>query len=447
MPAATPCPVSNIDRALSSYVHSREETLKIRRTLAKYLTASLRPANTSARNHHVNHECPQILSAASTNPPGLRGVRNEYLEALRTKSAAQARLRELQASLNELQNRHISKPPTKTDSQQDSESIRNYVNLVRRRGSFAELQLIQDSLEKLLNANPIDSSKGPRTLVTKAIGEQPDPPAQQLEKLSDLDEDANVILKVKKEVLEASSSMERANAARVEAQNASRESPNLEEQIYALGCARDEMVEWVQEELSKMEEESGFFEDASPVKRSIVSDSGLDLASSEHLIRETYEHYTASRAATIRSHESIQHPQSSQGSTSNHGSHVVKNKEDQELQNQPTRIFTKLLSHLPNLSHVDNNERALLQQAVYLQTQINSTDEETGEHLSRLAGESHLLPSGSKGVESWGKVAVEIEKTNENFIHDQVLDSRQEINLITTIVDLCSLQSQVLSSA
>ncbi|KAF1951843.1 hypothetical protein CC80DRAFT_187512 [Byssothecium circinans] len=446
MPAQTPCPVSNIDRALSPYVNSREDTLKIRRILAKYLTANLRPVNTSTQNQHLVHACPQNLKAAGANPPGLKGTRTEYLEALRAKHAAQTRHRDLQASLDELQNRHSIESPAESQSQCDDEILRSYIALTRQRRGFAELQVIQDSLEKILNANPVSGPKDPKILITKTIGEQPDLPAERLEQASHSDDNGPLILKVKKEVLEASSALERSNAARVKATTAAPGAPQLEEQVFALSRARSEMVEWIQEELGKMEEESGFLDDASPIKRSTEPASTLDLASSETLVRSTYEHYTSSRAAAIKSHESIQWTPWEHQSSIGSQDHSALSGADTKQASGPTKMFTNMLPHLPNLTRIDDNERALLQQAIYLQAQINSADENTAEHLSRLAGESHLLPSGSKSVEAWRKVAVEVGGPTENLVLEHVRDSRQEINRITAIVDLCSLQSQVLSS-
>lgn len=445
MPASSPCPVSNIDRALSSYVNSREETLRIRKTLTKYLTASLRPTNSPSQNQHLNQECPQNITAASKNPPGLKGLRSDYLEALRAQSAAQARHRQLQNTLDELQHRHLAESPAEPDSQHDNETTQGYIALLRQRRGLAELQVIQDSLEKLLDSNPISSSQDPRTLVANAIGEQPNLPAERLDQLLSSAGDGALTLKVKKEVIDASSSMERAKSARTKAKNASQESPKLEEQIYALGRAREEMIEWVQTELAKIEEESEFIEEASPIKRATQPYSPADLASSETRIQGTYASYTASRLAAINSHVSLQETEDGKESSEKHDSRAQASEANQG-QDHPLNIFTKILPYLPNLMHIENSERALLQQMVYLQTQINSTDEETIENLSRLAGESHLLPSGSKGIETWGKITSETEKANEGFVKARIADSTQEINRIATIVDLCSLQSQVLSS-
>ncbi|PVH98564.1 hypothetical protein DM02DRAFT_673277 [Periconia macrospinosa] len=444
MPTPPPCPVSNIDRALSSYVHSREETLKIRATLTSYLTASLRPVNSPSQNHHLNQECPQDITAASKNPPGVAGLRREYLEVIKAQSAAQSRYRQLQSSLDDLRHGHSTASHPESNRKHDDDTMQVYIELLRQRRGVSELHIIQDSLEKLLNANPINGLQEPKALVADAIGEQPNLPAERLEKLSRPGDENSLTLKVKKEVISASSAMERAKSARSKAKNTSRDAPKLQEQVYALGRAREEMIDWVQIELAKIEEQS-VIEDVSPIKRATQPMSSIDLASSESQIRKTYESYTASRQAAIKSHLSLQEI-SDAGQAIETPQTKAQQIDADQCNEHLLDVFAKVLPHLPNLMHIDSVERDLVQQMVYLQAQIHAADEETTEHLLRLAGESHMLPSGSKAVETWGTVTVEMEGANEGFVKARIADSRQEISRVSTIVDLCSLQSQVLSS-
>jgi hypothetical protein len=338
--------------------------------------------------------------------------------------------------------------PGEADSQYDSEVTRSYVALLRQRRRFAELQVIKESLENLLNASPIHGSANPRDLVVRAIGEQPNLPSERLGKLTQSEDDGLLTLKVKREVLEARSRMDQANAARAEAQNASGPVPSLQEQVYALSCARQEIVEWVQEELVKMEEESGFLEDASPLKQRVEENSTPHLASSDSKIRDCYDHYTSSRSTAISSHESIQRRPIVNVAPADESTvqHDVCALEQEHLHSPRMTMMTRFLPHLSHFSCSDTNERSLLQQAVYLQTQIASADEETSDALLRLSGESHLLPSGTKGIEAWGKTSAETEALNEDFFRAKLHDSGQEIKSITAIVELCSWQSKVLSS-
>jgi hypothetical protein len=417
----------------------------VRRTLSKYLTASLRPVNAATQNQHLNHEIPHSLGAAGTNPPGLKGTRGEYLEATRSNKAAQAKLERLQASLEDLQQRHVVESPI-NDSTQESGMVQSYLTLLRQRRRFAEIEVVQTSLEKLLNVNPIEGLKDPRDRVRDSIGEQPDLPAERLESLADSESSASTILKLKNEVLDARSSMDRAKTARSEVRSTSRDVPSLAMQVYALSRAREEIVEWVQAELSKMDEESGFIEDASPVKRPAALSNGQDLATSESQIRGCYNRYTASRADAIERHHSFQQPPATHPekvNDANQNRNIIAQKVASE---RSKLLIASLLPHLSHLARSLTNERLMLLQTIYLQNQMSSADEVMSDSLARLADESHLLPSGSRAVEPWGTVVAELEARNLESIKERLQSSRSNINNITTIVDLCSLQSKVLDS-
>ncbi|PSN60826.1 hypothetical protein BS50DRAFT_198699 [Corynespora cassiicola Philippines] len=445
MPPLTICPVTEVDRALSPFIHARDETLRIRRTLSKYLTANLRPVNSATQNLHLNHACPHDQSVTSTAPPGLKEIRLAYLGALRARLQAQARHRELQASLEELQHRHVVEAPKENDSEYDNEVTREYIALLRQRRRFAELQVMQDTVEKLLNAHASNGPRDPKMLVKDAIGEQPDLPAERLELLAQSKSDDSLVFKLKREVLESKASMDRATASRAKVQSAHSGNYSLVQQVHALNQARVEVVEWVQGELIKMEEESEFLEDTSPVKRSMPAEQVLDTVNAEVEIQESYSRYTESRSNLIKAYKPIQ--QASTASTD------PANIQDAAATNQPkeasgfTKTIASILPHIPSLTRAAEKERALLQQAVYLQSQIASADEETAECLLRLSGESHLLPSGCKDAMTWAKTANQVNAATQSFVKEKLQESRQEIGSINTIVDLCSLQSKVLGSA
>jgi hypothetical protein len=442
MPAPTTCPISEVDRALSSYISSREDTLRIRRSLSRYLTTSLRPVNAATRNHHVNHESPHNISAASTNPPGLKGSRLEYLQALRAHGQAQARHRELQASLDDLQQRHVDENSTQAHSDHDNESTQGYVALLRQRRRLAELQVIQDSLEKLLTVRPSHAPKDPRALVKEAIGEQPDLPAERLEHISQTNDDQTWIFKLKQEVLESRTNMDRAKAARAEAQSTSGgQQPSLQQQVYALECARDEIIEWVQGELAKMEEDSVFVEDASPIKRPLNTNAPADLDAAEQRVRNAYDQYTTARATLLASYESLQQPPVADTDDQNE----PENSTTTQMSNSPMPII-KIFPYIPHLARTANNDRSLLQQSVYLQSQIASADQDIEDALLRLSGESHLLPTGSKDISAWGKTAAEAEAATRSFVQDKLRASKEDIAGVSRVVELCTLQGEVLSA-
>ena len=452
MPALTTCPVPEIDKTLSPYIRSRQDALRIRRTLSKYLTANLRPVNSATQTQHLNHECPFDYSGVNIKPPDIKQTRLKYLLALQARLQADARHREIQFSLDELQARHVMETPTQVDSAYDYEVTRSYVYLLRQRRRYAELQTVQDALEKLLNANLLNQPKKPEILVHESIGEQPGLPAERLEIFAQYQDDDSWVFKLKKEVLEAKASMDRANAARVEAQKEYCDTPSLQQQVQALSHARNEIVEWVEDELAKMNEESEFLEDASPVKKSNGHTPFSGMVSVEDQVQKCYSKYITSRSNLIGAHESIQRQQlqiqPGIAGTDSITAYINPLQSSTRANAAPnsTGAITSILPLLPSLAQIDGNERSLLQQAVYLQAQLSSADEEIMDSLSRLSGESHLIPSGSKGIAAWGRIATQVEAATEEFAKTQLQESQLEINNINTVIDLCSLQSKVLSS-
>lgn len=441
MPAPTACPISEVDRALASYISSREETLKIRRTLSKYLTTSLRPVTAATKNQHLNHECPQNISVAPTNPPGVKGSRLEYLQALRAHGQAQARHKELQASLEDLQQRHVDDNPTQAHADLDNGSTQSYVSLLRQRRRFAELQVIQDSLDKLLTARPPHAPKDPKDLVKETIGEQPDLPAERLELLTQTKDDQTWVYKLKQEVLESRSNMDRAKAAKAEAQKNSHGTPSLSQQVYALECARDEIVEWVQGELSKLEEDSIFLEDASPIKRTTNNTPApADLEDAESRIRDVYDRYTSSRASLIETYETLQHPP--------HNPSTEEDEKDTDIATKPLlnpiKPISSLFPHIPHLLHSTTLDRSLLQQSVYLSSQIAAADQDIEDALLRLSGESHLLPAGSKDVSAWGSKAAEAERSTEDFVAEKLQRAGVEVSGVGRVVEMVGLRGSIL---
>ncbi|KAF2850657.1 hypothetical protein T440DRAFT_468238 [Plenodomus tracheiphilus IPT5] len=447
MPSQTTCPIADVDRALSAYINTREDTLRIRRTISRYVTSNLRPVNTATQNQHLNHEVPSGLSVANTNPPGLKGRRLEYIQALRTRNQAHARHQELQASLQHLQNQHNGNGPAQATFEYDNGTTQDYVTLLRQRRRFAELQIIQDSLDKLFIAKPSITLSDPRATIKNAIGEQPDLPAGSIEHLFGIQDDYSYIFKLKQEVLEAKASMERAQDAKAKAQSQSLGSDSVQDQVTALEQARDELVDWVQGELAKLEEESMFLEDASPIKRSTKDiEEPIELASAEVRIREAYNKYNISRASLLEAYESLQQPPRIRGVNYEKSIDASSGAEKKRDTTTPARPFTKLMPYLPHFTRTANNDRSLLQQSVYMQNLIISADQQIEEALLRLSGESHMLPAGSKNIGAWGQTAREAETKTEDFVKEHFQASRQEISNVSAIVELCSLQSKVLEA-
>jgi hypothetical protein len=411
--------------------------------LAKYLLSHVK--TDKAESHRLDYECPLELSAVNSKSSSLKGSRLQYLHALQAKLKAQARHRELQQTLESLRSQDLLETPIQTEIPCDQEATRGYMFLLRQRRRIAELEIIQNSLEKLLATSPLDNRKDPKAIVQDALGEQPGLPVERLENISGNQDNDSSMFKLKKEVLEAKASMDRAKAARAEAQSAAPSKPTLEQQVYALGCARDELVAWIEGELGKMNEESALLEDASPVKQWPKVPTDFDADASRESIQKSYNQYTTSRSDIIDAHASITSPSVDEPAAYSREEPQSTSKE----QNTPRekRPITQVAPLIPSVAQTAQNERTLLQQTVYLQAKLSSAEEELKESLARLSDESHLLPSGPAEPRAWAAAAREAGATTRAFVEEQLQDSQQDIHKIAAIAELFSLQSKVLASS
>ncbi|ORY09458.1 hypothetical protein BCR34DRAFT_371694 [Clohesyomyces aquaticus] len=446
MPASTPCPLPEVDRALSPFVNPQKETRKVRSALTRYLAASLSHSKPNTTYSHLEFQCPIVNSRNDNKSSDSKTIRSEYLKALRERSKAQARHDRIQSVLLDLHEDHVAELPGQVDAQYDNDVTRSYVSLLRQRSRFSSLQVIQSSLDKLLllNVNPAHGQSDPKSLVKKALGEQADLPVQRLELLTGYPDVDESMFRLKKQVLESKANMNRASSLRAEATKASQADGSLKQQVYALGCARDEIVDWVQNELAKLSEESEYWENASPLKQPGRDQPPPETVLSEYQIRTAYGQYTKSRASLLEALESIGRSATPCDTAPSDPSGLSQLEPESSVSTGAGLPITSMLPQLQSLATSLRNERALLLQAVYLQLQFSLAADKASDSLSRLSEESHLLPSGSKELIAWGKTVSQAEAATEQFVTGRLQESLQETNNITAISDLSSLQERVL---
>lgn len=437
------CPIPEVDRALSTYIHNRQEALKIRRALTKHLYSNFRPSEFPPQDQHLRHLCPQGISKPRSDTGISEGLRKEYMNALQQNLLARENQKKQHALLQNLRYNDGLETSTQADSTYDVDTVRDYVTLLRERRRFAELQIIHDSLEKILDSDPTIHHRDPREIVLEAIGDQPGLPAEQLERRPKAQNENGWTHKLKKEVLLTKSSMDQANSEKLNAKEKYGHITDLSKQVYALGRARDDIVSWVEEELLKLNEESEFIEDMSPRKIDSSENAAATASQSpsESDIRQGYRQYTTSRTHVIEAHGSIS---SDRIRTSDEKSSEISTGGSVEptRQNQPV---TDILPHIPHLLQISNEEKRMLQHSVYLQNKLASTDGELRDALSKLSEESHLLPSGSQSLVAWARAALDAEKATGDIVNSQLNQIIQHLATLSPVISTASLRMQLLA--
>ncbi|OCK80696.1 hypothetical protein K432DRAFT_381962 [Lepidopterella palustris CBS 459.81] len=433
----TPCPLPEVEAALSPYIHTRQETFRIRQTIASHLASQLTTTNESETDlSHFSLGCPPPSLRVKRIPPEFTGTRRNYLEVLQANIAARDRYNELKSDLDELRNQHVTDSTSRVEAANDQEATHAYITLLRQRRRLEKLQIIQKSLDKLVDAQPNPGHKDMKTLLKETIGEQPDLPTAKLGEQAADPQLEELMLRLKKEVLGAKRAMDEANERRTEAQRQAegRRNPGLQEQVYALRCARDELVEWVEGELAKLvEEEESVLEDLSPVKKQPNAEVGhTDERPYQEQLQERYEKYVAARASLISTVDGMS--ASGKGIT---GADGPKSKSlPASLQDAiPTLKVADILPYLPSLLQTARDERSLLQQTTYFRHQLASASEEILRTIRRLAGESHLAAPGSTTTLAWANAAKEATASTTEDVEGNLEEAKKRVRSAKQVLD------------
>ncbi|KAL1651430.1 hypothetical protein SLS58_000770 [Diplodia intermedia] len=310
-----PCPLPQVEEALRPYIQARQETLRIRKTLAQHLQSLM---HRTERQHGAESTSPitsltlacapplllpehdQTRSASVPAPPPpaeLTGLRKQYWEAVQAHALAKRRRDGLHRELNELQREaHAARAGAQTGPATDflpssaapmvgnssgsngnssRHDIQSYVSLLHQRRRHARLQILLDALDRAADAEPDDDPlrrDDLRQWIKDRLGDAPVPPPEIAGGGSTAMHDASAsaaaaaaadqtkehVLRLKKELLLAKQNRDAEAQRRAAAVQASTESSALsrgvEAQVRALRAARDELIAWIEAELAKMPE-------------------------------------------------------------------------------------------------------------------------------------------------------------------------------------------------
>jgi hypothetical protein len=94
-----PCPIPQVEDALSPYIHTRQETIRIRQSLTEYLKKHLQDEQPLS---HLSLTCPPPSLKATTTSIPSDGLYKQYLEALTAHQRVQDRYAAIKDEIHEL---------------------------------------------------------------------------------------------------------------------------------------------------------------------------------------------------------------------------------------------------------------------------------------------------------------------------------------------------------
>ncbi|KAH7060519.1 hypothetical protein B0J12DRAFT_736845 [Macrophomina phaseolina] len=468
-----PCPLPQVDRALRPYIHDRHETLRIRKLLAHHVQSQI------PRLHHqqgVESTLPIVPLTLAASPPSLlpelqpasppppppelTGLRKKYWEAVQTHQLAKHRRDALHRELNELhrdsQLRHPANavpvgtpdvplaflPPLPDGG--NGHGITTYTSLLHQRRRHAELQILLHALDRIADTDPHPLQRGDlRQWVKAKLGDAPIPPPEvtgggdAASATASEEQVKNHVLRLKKELLLAKQSLDAETDQETAAQRSlpadAVVSHSVEAQVLALRDARDELIAWIEGELAKMPEGdesllSGTGATPQRQRDYAEKDATADFeVPVQEQVEALYDRYVDARAALIDAVDAATAVTKGLSTSSTLpsgpasqpvGSADAKTTEQKKL--PPSAV----LPFIPALLQFANDERALMQQTMYLRHRVAKAQEEARNTMQRLASESHMVPPDAESGIAWAHAARDAARASDEAVTTQIEDGQ-----------------------
>ena len=274
----------------------------------------------------------------------------------------------------------------------DLSPLSSYTNLLSQRQRLEKLQILQDYLEKLSKS----PSSSPDYLQPKSLLATLDPLPQlpadivtssEVGGLSTNKTDLkDLVSSLEKSVLKAKVLL--GNEKKLLAQlrdstaNSSNDSTDENWRLSALNRTRDELIGWVEEELSKTSDGS-----SKPTSAMTPAESYVSAAEALPQVQSKYSQYTTARQDLVDAIS--KDPDISEFAIKQA---VIESSQVKEADTTTTTNHV-VLPYLKELLTISNDQKGLIQQRSHNASTLTKGKQEISSAMDRLAGESHLLPA------------------------------------------------------
>jgi hypothetical protein len=389
--ASLPEPVKKAQRSLETYVKKRQEAAHVRRILAAHLSAHVSPAQGTVSRPLSLAEATSIPESATH---GVKGIQKEYLRCLRANAKARKGYAKLSKEHHSRPEYHQARSNTQdlSDSKYEAGlSIDPFLDLVEKRQKHERLHIIQDYVD-MLGEKPAAATMHLDTkAVLKDVGALPQVPPEVMSVTSiqqgtggrDLKE---LVGHLEKSVLRAKMLLKREQKLLAKVQAANGTSAVIGgNKLQALGATRNELINWIESELTRAGENS-------PEDEEISASASPESGGKEYIdsqlasVQRQYSRYTKARQALIMAVTGNLDPPALIAVDDCKGKPAGK-----DSQNGANGLVYIAQPYLEEMVLISNEQKAMIQQKSYLSISLAKQLKEGGQGLDRLAEESHLL--------------------------------------------------------
>ncbi|WEW58492.1 hypothetical protein PRK78_003960 [Emydomyces testavorans] len=383
---------------LTPYIKTRDEVLRIRRTLTLYLQAQVTLSNDTPVSHSTLCAPHNVVGIKRIPPEFGNGLRAQYLKALQANVAVRKEYDGLLEEINALTEK-VGRCDTKESSDAQGQELQTYLSLLRSRQQLRKIQICQHFLDKL---NAMEAA-GPDYLdinrETKHICLLPKGLSAHQEgsrnTASQETQPDTLLHELERAVLVAKSQTdnEKRHLTMLKAHAQSRQGrePSICPQVRlkALMRTRDELVQWVENTLVA----SGM-EDASVIEGEAQRREGRDgnesQVSRERLKAEIEQLYIAYLSARRKLLDAVSATSCLPMKSPFKAKHTASQYQESE---QSSTDFSIVFPYVyENVSSILKAQRATTVQNALLSALLSKERWTAAKVLERLQNESHLLP-------------------------------------------------------
>lgn len=417
--------MAKIADALSPYVQTRQETLRIRRILTLFVAQSI-------ENSHIKVPSPRSLAVPDDDtrvrhiPPEFTGVRKRYLHALQTHIKAREAYERQVRGPDEAEVKAI-RQNERNARNGTSAAITIQLELLQEQRKYQRLKILQKYLDQLAKQEAAKSNHLSVESIAKAVLPLPELHSGTIAESEHTRSAKDLTLRLQKAVLRAKNNLEieRGQLERLKSNGSSEEnsakvgSKAPDRRVLALSQTRDELIYWIEQQLAKSTEQEN---EESRIQSSRTDKIPLNIARRRKDIEERYEEYLRARRSLISSLSKMYDPIMSTPIETQETSSSQRCEGDDTLHQEADLVLPYVIeSFIP----AADTHKTYLQQESYLAKILQSEINETDKVLSKMADESHLLSNHSSQAADLRFESLEY------FAHNIYTESESEETRIT----------------
>jgi len=402
-----------VHEALSPYIHTRQETARIRAIINQDLTATqdglsvldLRDTNIALNNDTL---------------AGCSGVRKAYSRALEAHRQAQTKLERLRKDIDSLQQ---STAAVQQPAQQQDEAFNQSMAATRARRQMEKLTIVEDAFHQMLMQS--ESKPGLKEVMEGHATKSPHMPSasQTTTDNSSIDETVQLL---KRAVIQA----ERNVVLRSKNVTTTEERPSLAAQAHALSCTRDFLIAFVEEQLSKIPEDAFGSENGDLQLSGGEADAKTHETTNRQEILSHYDRYVDARQTLVSVLSRSENEAVAKGPIADP---FAKN----PISVQPLPSSAISMQTLPYIRHLlreADRKEALLQQSTYLRKQIKTAENAIHLAVTRLADESLIVEPGVDRTRAWSDAATEGRMNDTNLVTSRLKTGNEALEKATALI-------------